>query len=169
MRRRDVLRWLSGAAGVSAAGCLGSLPGAAGEPATDPSPTPAASNCAGAVHRSPTPTESAPLPWDLEINQIGLAVFPVTVEVTDRSADPPATVTACTARSASQERLSFDIEPDREYRFRAVLHRPEDPAEASMTLFGRRLAPNSMLEVTMADDGFVMRHVHYDLPETASG
>lgn len=168
MRRRDVLRWLAGGAGVSAAGCLGAVAGRSG---TDGSPPaePVESSCDGVVHRGPTPTDAAPLPWDLEINEIGLAVFPVTVEVTDLTADQPATVAHCTARSEAAERLSFDLDADREYRFRAVLHRQDDAVAASTTLYGRRLAPNSMLVVSPGDDGLQIQHVHYDLPASTVG
>lgn len=171
MRRRDVLCWLGGTAAVPLTGCMGSFP-AAGDPTNDGPSTPATADrsCDAFVHRGPTPTATAPLPWDLEINRIGLPSLPVTIEVTDRSAEPPTTVARCTARTEAQERLSFGLDPDTVYRFGAVLHRREGPSTASMTLAGRELAPNSMLEVTSTEDaGFTIRQTHYDVPETEAG
>ncbi len=166
MRRRDALRWLALAAPLGASGCTSSLPGPAdgtsdGGPASEGGGEPP---CDEHVYRATTTDEDAAFPWDLQVRNVGLSVYPVTIEITDRSGGTPEAVVSCAATAEQHSRLAFDLSPERQYRVRATLNRPEDPETASTTVSGAQVnRTDAALEVTVdRDEGFTIRHVHVD-------
>jgi len=158
--RRRLLR-LGGAASVAGlAGCTSVL---GDRPSSDTDltePLEDAPSCDEYAYRPSRGEPAGELPWDLQIRNVALSVYPVTVAIEDRSGGTPETVASCTATAEGHAELSFDLSGGTEYRVRATLHRPT-PETASTTFTGA-LDANEAIELTVEDGAFVGRRVHYD-------
>lgn len=62
-------------------------------------------------------------PANIHIERISPVGLPVSIYITNVSADPPQHVLSCTADSMEETQLVFDLDPESKYRIEAVLHR----------------------------------------------
>lgn len=166
LSRRQLLRLSSGVGVVGLAGCTSAL-GADSPSESDENGDP---SCVEYVYRATESEAGGELPWHLFIRNIGLSMYSVSISITDLSGDSPEVVVSCTATSDTQKQLVFDLSPDTPYRVHATLNRPENPAEATTKVSGwdRVTGSNEALRVSVENDGFEIRRVHYDPGKTAT-
>lgn len=165
---RSTRRRLLGLGGASVAGLAGcaSVLGDRPADATGSTGTPGGTQpCDQYAYRSDADVTDGELPWDVQIRNVGLAVYPVTVAVEDLSGGTPRTVASCTAASEEHAELAFDLSPETVYRVSATLHRPT-PESASTTFTGT-LDANEAIEVTVEDGELLVRRIHYDQGRSA--
>lgn len=166
LSRRQVLQLSSGVGVVGLAGCTSAF----GTDSPAGSHENGDSSCSEYVSRSTESDANGELPWHLFIRNIGLSTYSVSISIADLSGDSPEDVVSCTATSDAHKQLVFDLSPDTPYRVHATLNRPENPEEATTTVSGwnRVTGPNEALRVSVENDGFEIRHVHYDTGKTTT-
>ena len=166
MQRRDVMRWVAVTSTTGAAGCIGSLTNRSDEnPDTQSNENPAgATPCKEYVYKSGNSKEDGELPWDLHIRNIALSSYSVSISIMNLSGETPEEVVSCTATSEAHKEFLFDLSPDVQYRVQVSLNRPGNPEEASTTVSGwnRISGLNEALRVSVENDEFMIRRVHYD-------
>lgn len=164
LSRRQVLRLSSGVGVVGLAGCTSPL----GTDAPSESDENEGPSCDEYVYRSTESEANGELPWHLFIRNIGLSTYSVSISIADLSGDSPEEVISCTTTSDAHKQLVFDLSPDIPYRVHATLNRPENPEEATTEVSGwnRVTGTNEALRVSVENDGFEIRRVHYDPGKT---
>lgn len=166
LSRRKVLRVSSGIGVVGLAGCTSTFgsdsPSGSGENED--------SSCDDHVYRSTESESNGEYPYHLFIKNIALSTYSVSISIADHSGDSPEEVVSCTATSEAHKEFVFDLSPDTPYRVDATLNRSDKPEEATIEVSGwnRVTGTNEALRVSVENDGFEIRRVHYDTGSTTT-